>query len=118
MHFGFTSDSWNIDLWDIYLLDIDLDLFVGHGWIQISPVNILFVSKTSWRRLEEMSWRHIQGISSRRLEDVLEDEKLLHWRRVEDVFKTSWRLTNIEIINRKNKRNKKTRRNRNNNKKN
>ena len=27
-------------------------------------------------------------MSSRRLEDVLEDEKLLRWWRVEDVFKT------------------------------
>ena len=29
MHFGFSSDSLNIDLWD--LLDTDLDLLVGHG---------------------------------------------------------------------------------------
>ena len=31
MHFGFTLDSWNIDLRDIDLLDTDLDLLVGRG---------------------------------------------------------------------------------------
>ena len=31
MHFGFASDSPNIDLWDTELLDTDLDLLVGHG---------------------------------------------------------------------------------------
>ena len=36
--------------------------------------------KTSWRRLAKTFWR--------RLEDVLEDEKLLRWRRLEDVLKT------------------------------
>ena len=46
MHFWFALDSWNIDLWDIDLLDTNLDLLVDHGQIQISPVNILFVSKT------------------------------------------------------------------------
>ena len=42
-------------------------------------------------------------MSSRRLQNVLEDEKLLRWKRVEDVFKTcledvfktSWRPTNV-----------------------
>ena len=31
MYFGFALDSWNIGLWDIDLLDTDLDLLVGHG---------------------------------------------------------------------------------------
>ena len=31
MHFGFALDLSNIDLWDINLLDTDLDLLVGHG---------------------------------------------------------------------------------------
>ena len=49
----------------------------------------------SSRRLQDMSSRRLQDVFSvtifrlpRRLEDVLEDVKLLHWRRVEDVFKT------------------------------
>ena len=32
-------------------------------------------------------------MSSKRLEDVLEDDRLLTWRRLEDVFKTYWRET-------------------------
>ena len=36
MHFGFTLDSWNIDLLDIDLLDNDLESLVGHGLIQVS----------------------------------------------------------------------------------
>ena len=31
MHFGFALISWNIDLFDIDLLDTHLDLLVGHG---------------------------------------------------------------------------------------
>ena len=54
------------------------------------------------RRLKDVL-REVLKTSWRRLEDVLEDVKLLHWRRVEDifktcledVFKTSWRPTNI-----------------------
>ena len=50
----------------------------------------------------KMSSRRIWKRSSRRLEDVLEDENLLRWRRVEDVLKTcledvlktSWRPAN------------------------
>ena len=72
----------------------------------ISPVNILFVSKMSSRHLQDMSSRRLQDMSSRRLQDifsvtifclqdVLEDKKLLRWRRVEDFFKAcledSWR---------------------------
>ena len=57
-------------------------------------------SKKSWRRLRDVlrdvfrtSSRHLQDVFGRRLQDVLEDEKLLCWWRVEDVFKTSWRST-------------------------
>ena len=41
-------------------------------------------SKTSCKYVLKTSWRHL----ARRLEDVLEDEKLLRWRRLEDVLKT------------------------------
>ena len=91
------------------------------------------VFKMSSRRLQDMSSRSLQGMpskrledffsvtifrlprrfprclqdvfkmSSRRLQDVLKDEKLLRWRRAEDVLKTcikdvlktSWRPTNV-----------------------
>ena len=96
MHFGFSSDSLNIDLWD--LLDTDLDLLVGHGLIQIPPINTVFVSKTYSRRIQDISSRRLQVTSSRRVQvfgltifrvemssrrickTSLEDEKLLHWR--------------------------------------
>ena len=47
--------------------------------------------KTSSRRLA----RCFQDVFARRLQDVLEDKKLLHWRHVEDVFKASSRPTNV-----------------------
>ena len=84
MHFGFALDLSDIDLLNVDLLDqryTHLDLFV---------------SKTSWRSLQDMSSRRLQDMSSRRLQDmsstrlqdvfsvtifrlqdVLEDEKLL-----------------------------------------
>ena len=87
MYFGFALDSSDIDLWDIDLSDTDLDF--------LDTVNIFFVSKTSWRRIEDMSWRRLEGMSSKRLQEILGDEKLLRWRRVEDVFKTSWIPSNV-----------------------
>ena len=115
MHFGFALDS--LDLWNIDLLDTHLDL-----WDTGIPVNFFFCLqdglKTSWRCLQDMSSRRVEDVFSviifrlpRRLQDilrdvfkyVLEDKKFLHWRRVEDVlktcledvFKTSWRPTNV-----------------------
>ena len=96
MHFGFALDPWNRDLRDTDLLDTDLDLLAGHGEIQISPVNILFVSKTSSRRLQcnnflssKMSSRRLQDVPqdvfTRRFQDVLGNEKLLLWRRLQDM---------------------------------
>ena len=125
MHFGFALDSWKIDLWDIDLLDTDVDLLVGYGQIQIFPVSISFSCETSSRHLQsnnflsskmssghlqdvlqdviKASSRLLQDVFARRLEDVLEDKKLLRWRQVEDVFKTwpenvfntSWGTANI-----------------------
>ena len=76
----------------------------------ILPSKHLLVMKTSWRRLEDMPWRRLQNVFSvtifrllRRLDDVLEDvlkkpwiclenalegENLLCWRRLPDFFKT------------------------------
>ena len=55
------------------------------------PSKHLLVFTTSWRRLQDISWRRLQHVFSvtiLRLQDVLEDEKLLRWRRLEDVLKT------------------------------
>ena len=50
------------------------------------PQNKNFLSsKSSSKRLA----RCLQDVFAKRLQDVLEEEKLLRWRRVEDVFKTN-----------------------------
>ena len=53
----------------------------------ISPVNILFVSKTSSRYLEDMSSRRLEDMSSRRLQDVFSVTFFVF----QDVLKTSLR---------------------------
>ena len=59
----------------------------------ISPVNILFVSKTSSRYVFKTSSAQqyfvFQDIFKTYLQDFLEDENLLRWRRVGDVLKTN-----------------------------
>ena len=50
----------------------------------------MFVSITSSRRLQEMSSRHLDNVFRVTifcLPRRLEDEKLLRWRRVEDIFR-------------------------------
>ena len=89
MHFGFALDLSDIDLLNVDLLDqryTHLDLFV---------------SKTSWRRLQDMSSRRLQDIFSRRLQDMssrcLQRNNFLSskmslrrfMRSLQDVFKTS-----------------------------
>ena len=69
----------------------------------------LFASKTSWRRLQDVSKTYLQCVFLKRLQDVfqdvfktflqnilqlclqdvLKDKTMLHWRLLEDVFKTS-----------------------------
>ena len=105
MHFGFAIDLSDIDLWDIDYLDRDLDLLDTN-----TPLNTLFVSKTSSRGLQDVSSRRLEDvfnltifhlptrledvlkssdeIFSGRLQDVLEDKKLLRWRRGKDICKT------------------------------
>ena len=139
MHFGFTLDSSDLDLWNIDLLGAHLDLldtdnsskhFVCfQNVLQTSSRHIFktfsrHVFKTSSRYVFTTSWRHLQcnnflsskaslrrvqetssgclvlvrclqGVFAGRLEDALEDEKLLRWRRTEDALKTSWRPTNV-----------------------
>ena len=87
MHFGFALDSSDIDLLNIDLLDTHLDLLDTD-----IPVNILFVSKTSWRCLQRNKFLS-SNTSPRRLaecllKNVLEDKKLLRQRRVKGGFKT------------------------------
>ena len=98
MYLGFALNSSDIDLWNIDLLDTDL-LDTSKHFVYFQDVlktSSRYVFKTSWGRLQHNKFSSSKT-SSRRLvrclQDVLEDEKLVHWRRTEDVFKTSWRLT-------------------------
>ena len=154
MHFGFTLDSSDKDLWNIDLLGAHLDLldtdnsskhFVCFqdvlqassrhvfkassrhvfktssrhifktssryvfmpSWRHLQRNNFLS-SKASLRRLQEASSgrlvlvRCLQGVFARHLEDVLEDEKLLrwrrNWRRLEDVLKTNKCLLGYKVF--------------------
>ena len=124
MHFGFALDLSDIDLWNIDLLDKHLDMLhtdiLSKHFLCLQDVfktSSRHVFKAFQRRLERNNFwssktssrvlaRCLQDVlkrSSRGLQDILEDEKLLRWRRVEDVFKTcleevlktSWRPTNV-----------------------
>ena len=95
MHFGFTLELSDIDLWNTDLLDTHLGLLNPEISIQISPVSILFVSIKSLRGLQDMSSRHLQDMSSRHLEDMssrhLQDISSIclqdmSSRRLQDVF--------------------------------
>ena len=55
------------------------------------------VFKTSSRRLQRSNFSSSKT-SSRRLQDILEDVKLLRWRRVEDVFKTNKCLLGLVVF--------------------
>ena len=99
MHFGFALDLSDIDLLNVDLLD------------QRYTHSDLFVSKTSWRRLQDMSLRRLQDMSSRhvfktyskhvfktysrRLQRNNFSSSKTSWRCFQDVlrdlFKTSWR---------------------------
>ena len=70
MHFGFALDLSDIDLLNVDLLDqryTHLDLFV---------------SKTSWRRLQRNNFSSSKTSCER------------SWKRLQDVFKTSWKTKN------------------------
>ena len=58
-------------------------------WRRIQDVFAIRLPKMPSRRLQDVFARRIAIMSSRRLQDVLEDKKMLHWRRLEDVLKTS-----------------------------
>ena len=105
MHFGFALELSDIDLWNIDLLDTHLDLLDTdipskyfaclHNVFKTSSRHVFKTSsrhvfktssrhafKTSWRRLQRKTSCEVLKTSSRRLQDVLEDIKLLRWRRV------------------------------------
>ena len=56
--------------------------------------NIFLSSKTSWRHLEDIIARRLANTSWRRHEDSWKT-KVLRWRRLQDVLKTSWKTRNV-----------------------
>ena len=67
MHFGFALELWDIDLWNIDMLDTHLDL------LDTNVPSKYFVSfhsvfKTSSRYAFQTSWRQVFKTSSRRLQ--------------------------------------------------
>ena len=113
MHFAFALKLSDTDLWNKDLLDTHLDLLSPDKYTDIPSkyfvcLHKIFkrssrhVFKTSSRHVFKTSSRHVFKTSSRRLQrnnfsssktssrclqDVLEDVKMLRWRRVEDEFK-------------------------------
>ena len=96
MHFGFALIC-QIQIYEIQIYQIQIQICQ----IKIFPVNILFVSKTSSRRLQDISSRPLQDMSLRRLPDM-SSTRLQHVfsvtifrlpRRLQDVFKTSRKKT-------------------------
>ena len=59
MHFGLAVDSWNRGLWDINLLDTDIDLLLGHGLIQIFQQTFCL----SPRRLQDFFQTYLEDMS-------------------------------------------------------
>ena len=134
MHFGFTLDSSDLDLWNIDLLGAHLDLLDTDNsskhfvcFQNVLQTSSRHVFKTSSRYVFTTSWRHLQcnnflsskaslrrvqetssgclvlvrclqGVFAGRLKDVLEDEKLLRWRRTEDALKTNKCLLGYKVF--------------------
>ena len=105
MHFGFTLDSSDIDLWNDTHLDLwDTGIPNKHfAYLQdVLKTSSRHFLKTStkyvFKTLRDMSSRRLQDISSSRLEDVFSVAIFLLPRRLQDVlrdvFKTSWKTKN------------------------
>ena len=95
------QSSWWRRLEDVFCLC--LQKTSSRGLDQDEYIRLTHTSSDEYIRLNHTSSRRLAKKSSRHLQDVLEDEKLLRWRRAEDVFKTclqdvfktSWRPTNL-----------------------
>ena len=119
MHFGIALELPDIDLWDVDLLDTYLDLldtdfptkyFVCLHSVFKTPSRHVFktssrhVFKTSSRRLQRNNFSSSKTYSrrlARCLQDVLEDGKLLRWRRLQDqqMFAGKYFILYTEIQN-------------------
>ena len=61
------------------------------SWRRIAKTNILVLTKTSWRRLEDVFWRHKAKVNIFVLIKT-------SWRRLEDVFRRRRRKTSSRLL--------------------
>ena len=106
MHFWFALDLSDIDLLNVGLLHqrcTHLDLFVSKtSWRRLQDMSPRRLQDMSSRRLQDMSSRHLQEMSSRRLQDIssrhLQDmssrrRQNMYSRHLQDFFRvTTFRL--------------------------
>ena len=78
MYYGFALDSWDIDFWNIDLIDTHLDLL---------DTNIPSKHFVCLQDVFKTCLQDVFSVTILCLPRCLQ-EKLLHWRRVEDVLKT------------------------------
>ena len=118
MLFGFAIESSDTDLWDIDLLDTDLDLLETATPSKIFICLLQDAFKASWRHVLKMSARHSLKTSWRRLQRnnflsskmyfktstrgfvrCLQKTIKSSWEQkilcLEDIFKTFWRPINV-----------------------
>ena len=87
MNFGFSLDLSDKDLWYIDLLDTHLD-FLDVDIPSKHFVCLQNVFKTCIQDVCKICLKDVFKTIFFCLGDVLEEERLLRWRRVKDVFKT------------------------------
>ena len=81
--------------------------FKASSWRRLQEDVLEDVLKMSWNYVLKASSRHLEDVLQKRLEDVfgrriantpwrrLEGDKLLRWRRLQDVLQTSWKIQNV-----------------------
>ena len=108
MHFGFALKFSDLDLWNIDLLDIHLDLldtdiasecFVClHNVFKTSSTHVFKTTsrhtfKTFSRHVFKMSSRHVFKTSWRRLQHNNFASSDTSWRPIQNIFKTSCKMS-------------------------
>ena len=100
MHFGFALELSDIDLWNIDLLDTHLDLLdtdiTSKNFVCLRDVlktSSRYVFKTFSRHVFKMSSRHVFKTSWRRLQHNNFASSDTSWRPIQNIFKTSCKMS-------------------------